>query len=50
MKTYACAISNDVKLNTLDSDYLIDMRPCAFDRLTPRSELLEALQYDEFLI
>lgn len=51
MKQFACAISNDVKLNLLESDYLIDQRPCAFDRLTPRNpDILEALQYPSFLI
>ena len=50
MKTFACAISDDVKLNLLESDYLIDQRPCAFDRLTPRNpDLLEALQYPSLL-
>lgn len=44
MKTFACAISNDIKLNTLDSAYLLDMRPCAFDRLTPRSDIMAALR------
>jgi 3'-phosphoadenosine 5'-phosphosulfate sulfotransferase (PAPS reductase)/FAD synthetase len=44
MKTFACAISDDIKLNTLDSDYLLDMRPCAFDRLTPRSDIMKALR------
>jgi len=44
MKIFACAISDDVKLNLLDSDFLIDSRPCAFDRLTPRFDnILEAL-------
>lgn len=49
MKTFACAISDDVRLNAVESDWLIDMRPCAFDRLTPRSDLLELLQYNELL-
>lgn len=43
MQTYACAISNNVKLQTLERDYLIDVRPCAFDQLTPRCNLTEAL-------
>lgn len=50
MKTFACAISDNIKLNLLDSDYLIDMRPCAFDRLTPRKNMLEALQYENLII
>jgi hypothetical protein len=50
MKTYACAIADDVKLNALDSDWLIDRRPCAFDRLTPRKNALEALRYDGNLL
>lgn len=45
MKTFACAISDDVKLNLLESEWLIDQRPCAFDRLTPRSDLVEMMQY-----
>lgn len=49
MKTFACAISDDVRLNAVESDWLIDMRPCAFDRLTPRTDLLELLQYNELL-
>ena len=50
MKQFACAISDDVKLNLLESEWLIDKRPCAFDRLTPRNpDLLEALQYPSFL-
>ena len=45
MKRFACAISNDIKLNRLEHDFLIDNRPCAFDRLTPRHpDILEALQ------
>lgn len=50
MKTFACAISDDVKLNLLESDWLLDKRPCAFDRLTPRSDLIEAMQYADTLI
>ena len=45
MKTFACAISDDIKLNALEHDWLLDMRPCAFDRLTPRKNILEDLQY-----
>ena len=50
MKTFACAISDDVKLNRLECEWLLDMRPCAFDRLTPRQNVLEALQYAEVLV
>lgn len=49
MKTFACAISDDVKLNALECDWLLDMRPCAFDRLTPRKNLLKDLQYGQLL-
>jgi 3'-phosphoadenosine 5'-phosphosulfate sulfotransferase (PAPS reductase)/FAD synthetase len=49
MKTFACAISDDIKLNYLEHDWLLDMRPCAFDRLTPRKNLLEDLQYGTLL-
>jgi len=49
MKTFACAISDDIKLNALEHDWLLDMRPCAFDRLTPRKNLLEDLQYGTLL-
>lgn len=50
MKQFACAISNDVKLNCLDADYLIDSRPCALDTLKPRNpDILQALQYPAFL-
>lgn len=49
MKTFACAISDDIKLNALEHDWLLDMRPCAFDRLTPRKNLLEDLQYGQLL-
>lgn len=49
MKTFACAISDDIKLNLLESEWLIDRRPCAFDRLTPRSDLIEVMQYAETL-
>lgn len=45
MKTFACAISDDIKLNLLESEWLLDKRPCAFDRLTPRSDLVEMMQY-----
>ncbi|PYG88473.1 phosphoadenosine phosphosulfate reductase family protein [Ruminiclostridium sufflavum DSM 19573] len=44
MKTFACAMCNDVKLNALESDYLLDNRPCAFDRLTPKTDILKALR------
>ncbi len=47
MKTVACAMCDDVKLNLLESDWLLDQRPCSFDRLTPRKakgSLLEALR------
>lgn len=47
MKTLACAISDDVKLNQCDCEWLIDMRPCAFDRLTPRKNVLDALRFAE---
>lgn len=49
MKTFACAISDDIKLNVLEHDWLLDMRPCAFDRLTPRKNILEDLQYGTLL-
>ena len=49
MKTFACAISDDVKLNVLEHDWLLDMRPCAFDQLTPKNNMLEALQYGTVL-
>jgi len=49
MKTFACAISDDIKLNALEHDWLLDMRPCAFDRLTPRKNMLEDLQYGTLL-
>lgn len=49
MKTFACAISDDIKLNVLEHDWLLDMRPCAFDRLTPRKNLLEDLRYGTLL-
>jgi 3'-phosphoadenosine 5'-phosphosulfate sulfotransferase (PAPS reductase)/FAD synthetase len=49
MKTFACAISDDIKLNRLDHDWLLDMRPCAFDRLTPKENILEDLQYGTLL-
>jgi 3'-phosphoadenosine 5'-phosphosulfate sulfotransferase (PAPS reductase)/FAD synthetase len=49
MKTFACAISDDIKLNILEHDWLLDMRPCAFDRLTPRKNMLEDLQYGTLL-
>ncbi len=44
MKTFACALCNDVKLNLMESDYLLDNRPCAFDRLTPKTDILKALR------
>ncbi|MBT9168347.1 MAG: Phosphoadenosine phosphosulfate reductase [Syntrophomonadaceae bacterium] len=47
MKALACAISEDIKLNTLEHDWLLDMRPCAFDRLTPKKNMLEALSHGE---
>lgn len=49
MKTYACAISDDIKLNRLEYDWLLDERPCAFDRLTPRVNMLEDLSYGTVL-
>lgn len=49
MKTFACAISDDIKLNRLDYEWLLDMRPCAFDRLTPKDNMLEDLQYATLL-
>ena len=49
MKTFACAISDDVKLNACEHDWLLDMRPCAFDRLTPKKNVLEALSYGTVL-
>jgi 3'-phosphoadenosine 5'-phosphosulfate sulfotransferase (PAPS reductase)/FAD synthetase len=49
MKTFACAISDNVKLNHLECDWLLDMRSCAFDRLTPRKNVLEELQYENLL-
>ncbi|EHQ88248.1 PAPS reductase/FAD synthetase family protein [Desulfosporosinus youngiae DSM 17734] len=49
IKTFACAISDDIKLNALEHDWLLDMRPCAFDRLTPKKNLLEDLQYGTLL-
>ena len=50
MKTFACAISDDVKLNQCECEWLLDMRPCAFDQLTPRRNMLEAMQYAEILV
>lgn len=50
MKTFACAMCNDIKLQRLDYDWLIDKRPCAFDRLTPRSDLTELIHYADLLI
>lgn len=49
MKTFACAISDDVKLNACEHEWLLDMRPCAFDRLTPKVNVLEALSYGAVL-
>jgi 3'-phosphoadenosine 5'-phosphosulfate sulfotransferase (PAPS reductase)/FAD synthetase len=49
MKTFACAISDDIKLNNMEHDWLLDMRPCAFDRLTPRVNMLEDLSYGTLL-
>lgn len=46
MKTFACAMCSDVKLNLLESDYLLDTRPCAFDRLTPRTDIIKVLRGD----
>jgi hypothetical protein len=46
MKTFACAMCNDMKLNMLESDYLIDNRPCAFDRLTPKTDIIKSLRGD----
>ena len=50
MQAFAHAISNDVMLGGCESDWLLDMRPCAFDRLTPRSDLVELMQYAEVLV
>jgi 3'-phosphoadenosine 5'-phosphosulfate sulfotransferase (PAPS reductase)/FAD synthetase len=50
MGTFAQAISDDIKLGSVESDWLIDKRPCAFDRLTPRADLIEAMQYSDSLI
>jgi len=44
MKTLACAMCDDIKLNLLESDFLLDNRPCAFDRLTPKTDILKALR------
>lgn len=44
MKTFACAISDDMKSNQIEHDWLLDMRPCAFDRLTPKKNMLEDLR------
>ena len=49
MKTFACAISDDMKLNRLDHKWLLDRRPCAFDRLTPKENMLEDMQYGTLL-
>jgi len=49
MKAFACAISDDIKLNHLEHDWLLDRRPCAFDRLTPKKNLLNDLQYGTLL-
>lgn len=49
MKTFACAISDDMKLNNLEHDWLLEERPCAFDRLTPRVNMLEDLSYGTLL-
>jgi len=49
METYACAISENSKLNYCSHEWLLDTSPCSFDRLTPRSDLVEALQYDGLL-
>jgi len=49
MGTFARAISDDVKLTNCEADWLLDSRPCAFDRLTPRADLVEAMQYYETL-
>ena len=47
MKTFACAMCDDIKLNLLESDYLLDRRPCAFDRLTPKTDILKVLRGEE---
>lgn len=49
IKTYACAISDNVKLNLCDHKWLLDSRPCAFDQLTPRCDLMELIHYDSVL-
>lgn len=49
MKTFACAISDDIKLNRLEYDWLLEERPCAFDRLTPKVNMLEDLSYGTLL-
>jgi len=50
MKTYACAIGDlDIK-QVGECSWLMDNRPCSFDRLTPRSDLVEAMQYEGGLL
>lgn len=49
MKTFACAISDDIKLNNMEHDWLLEERPCAFDRLTPKVNMLEDLSYGTLL-
>lgn len=49
METYARAISEDSKLNFCSYQRLLDTSPCTFDRLTPKSDLVKALQYDSLL-
>jgi len=48
MKNFACAMCNDIKLQALESKYLIDNRPCAFDRLTPKKNVVQALLDAEY--
>ncbi len=51
MQTFACAMcNNNIKLQTLESEYLIDRRPCALDRLTPRADIIKALRGDPIQI
>ena len=49
MKTFACAISDDIKLNRMEYEWLLEERPCAFDRLTPKTNMLEDLSYGTLL-
>ncbi len=50
MQTYALAISDTSRLNFNDCKWMLEKWPCAFDRLTPKSDLVEALQYYDVLI